>query len=55
MDDKKLMILEEKLKNELEEKGQMIWDKWQEKIKSTVNGFDLMQAINKTMEKETKN
>ena len=45
----------EKIKENYDEKGQMIWDKCQEKIKSTVNGFDLMQAINKTMEKETKN
>ena len=49
------LIKDEKIKEKYDEKGQMIWDKWQEKIKSTVNGFDLMQAINKTMEKETKN
>lgn len=48
------LIKDEKIKEKYDEKGQMIWDKWQEKIKSTVNGFDLMQAINKTMEKETK-
>ena len=48
-------LKDEKIKEKYDEKGQMIWDKWQEKIKSTVNGFDLMQAINKTMEKETKN
>ena len=49
------LIKDEKIKEKYDEKGQMIWDKWQEKIKSTVNGFDLMQAINKTMKKETKN
>ena len=45
------LLKDEKIKEKYDEKGQLIWDKWCEKINGTVNGFDLINAINKTMEK----
>ena len=48
-------IQDEKLKNELEEKGQMIWDKWYQKIHNTIDEFDTVKAIKKKIEEKSKN
>jgi putative uncharacterized protein FNV2263 len=34
-------IQDDKLRIELEEKTQMIWDKWYNKVQNTINGFNI--------------
>ena len=48
-------IKDEKLRIEMEEKGQMIWDRWYEKINNVVDDFDLVKNIKKSIEEKSRN
>lgn len=46
---------DEKLKIELEEKGQMIWEKWYSKIHNTVDELDIVKEVKRDIEEKSKN
>lgn len=48
-------IQDENLKNNMEEKCQIIWDKWYQKIHNTIDEFDTVKAIKKKIEEKSKN
>ena len=48
-------VKDEKLRRKMEEKGQAVWDKWYNKIHTTIDDLDEVKRVKKEIEEKSKN